>query len=424
MERQDTRPKLAISLYRIIYAAASVIAYATVPYAEHFFRRIAQGMHDFNGLLPKNENLNKKPVFWVHAVSMGESLVANGFISELRHAFPECCVAFTTTHPDVYANVKKKKTADLVAYFPLDSYVSMKRAFDRWRPDAVFVSETDFWPEFSWQCKTRKIPLMLINGRISSKIYSFYSKLPSLADIVFGSFESFAVQTPLDRDYLLSLGVSDAKIKVLGNMKTDLLPCSGSVPDEALAWKNNSRCVVLGSLHNVEFDLFSSVIKNRAEKYVIAPRNLANAKKWFEELNKLGFKVCLRSDIKLDSDIMILDSMGELAAFYSLADIAFVGGTIDKTVGGHNPLEVIQQNVPLVCGKNYRNFTDIIDGLKALEAVETVESKNDISATFDAIFASKEKSEKMTKAAAEFLNANKGVLKATLRLVEKMLPAF
>ena len=95
MGRQDTRPNLAISLYRIIYAAASVIAYATVPYAEHFFRRIAQGMHDFNGLLPKNENLNKKPVFWVHAVSMGESL---GQTAISASCFSRMLRLFTTTH--------------------------------------------------------------------------------------------------------------------------------------------------------------------------------------------------------------------------------------------------------------------------------------------------------------------------------------
>ncbi|MDD3000994.1 MAG: glycosyltransferase N-terminal domain-containing protein [Candidatus Riflebacteria bacterium] len=424
MERQDTRPNLAISLYRIIYTSASVVAYGAVPYAKYFARRVAEGLNNFNGHLPQNESLNKKPVFWVHAVSMGESLVANGFISELRQAFPKCCVAFTTTHPDVYANAKKKQTADIVAYFPLDSYVSMKRAFDRWHPDAVFVAETDFWPEFSWQCRKRKIPLMLINGRISSKIHSFYSKFPSLADVVFGSYECFAVQTLVDRDYLLSLGVSDSKIKVLGNMKADLLPDARFVPDAAIAWKNNSKCIVLGSLHNIEYDLFKSVIKNRAEKIVFAPRNLANAKKWFEELKKLGFKVCLRSDIKIDSDIMILDTMGELAAFYSLADAAFVGGTIDAAVGGHNPLEVIQQNVPLVCGKNYRNFTDIIDGLKAIKAVEIVETENEIIAAFDGILASQEKSAKMTKAATEFLNTNKGVLKATLRFVEKIIFTF
>ena len=128
----------------------------------------------------------------------------------------------------------------------------MQRVFDRWRPQAVFVAETDFWPELSWQCRSRNIPLILINGRISEKIARFYQQFPAFAELVFPAFSLLAVQTSADAERLFYLGVTADRVKVLGNMKADLTPATAASLEPFRNWLGPRRCLVLGSLHPSE----------------------------------------------------------------------------------------------------------------------------------------------------------------------------
>ena len=415
------RNKFALVMYRFLYGLASATIASYSLFAMRGFRRIKEGFTDYLGLLEPVKSAYGKPVFWVHGVSMGESMVAIGFVEELKNNFKNCRIVFTTTHPDVYANVKKRKIADRVAYFPLDNYFSVKRAFERWKPTAVFVSETDFWPEFSWRCKNEGVPLFLINGRISEKIERSYSKMPSIAEIVFGSYSLFAVQSLSDKARLDKLGVDDDKIKVLGNIKADLLSGVKPIAKDIAEWKGNEKCIVFGSVHPTEYEIIKPLLINRKEKIIIAPRNLDNSKKWHSELVKLGVKACLRSNLQAEANVMTLDTMGELASVYSLANVAFVGGSIDKKVGGHNPLEIIQQNVPLICGVNCRNFADIMAELKNVHGVEIVCDAKSIGSSIDKILGDKDYADNMAKNAFNVLQNNKGALIKTINIVKQIL---
>ena len=235
--------------------------------------------------------------------------------------YPNSTILFTTTHPDVVKDVKKKEIADSIAYFPLDNYRSMNRLFNRWRPDAVFVSETDFWPEFSNQCRQRNIPLMLINGRISSKITSFYTHAKGLSEVVFGAFSAFAVQTRSDADNLLEIGVPLDKIHILGNMKADFTHTNQVNLSDMSTWLNGRKLVVFGSLHPEEFEFLRPVFKKLASDkiaVIIAPRNITLADSWVNELNKDGINSSKKTELK-DSEIIILDTIGELASVYKLS---------------------------------------------------------------------------------------------------------
>ncbi|HOI92435.1 MAG TPA: glycosyltransferase N-terminal domain-containing protein, partial [Candidatus Rifleibacterium sp.] len=364
---------LALQAYRLLHGFAAMTGAAAAPVLSHYSRRVKNGFKDFFGQVQTATG----PVLWVHGVSMGESMVAAGFVTELRKKFPAYQIAFTTTHPDVYANICKRGIADLTAFFPLDNLVAMQRVFDRWQPKAVFVAETDFWPEFSWQCRSRNIPLILINGRISEKIARFYQQFPAFAELVFPAFSLLAVQTSADAERLLNLGVTADRVKVLGNMKADLTPAAAASLEPFRNWLGPRRCLVLGSLHPSEFAVLQPSLSHFAESgvaVIIAPRNPANCDPWLKELQGVGLATGLRSGIDAGaaSDILLLDSMGELAALYRLADVAFVGGSIDAAVGGHNPLEVMQQHVPLLMGPNCRNFADIVEQLKTADGIEIV----------------------------------------------------
>jgi 3-deoxy-D-manno-octulosonic-acid transferase len=413
------RASIALGFYRGLYALCLIPAFCVAPILGKFSRRIKEGFNDYFGNV-KIPSEMKEPVLWVHGVSMGESMVALGFAKELRKIYPNSTILFTTTHPDVVKDVKKKEIADSIAYFPLDNYRSMNRLFNRWRPNAVFVSETDFWPEFSNQCRQRNIPLMLINGRISSKITSFYTRAKGLAEVVFGAFTAFAVQTRNDADNLLEIGVPLDKIHILGNMKADFTHTNQVDLSEISAWLNGRKLVVFGSLHPEEFEFLRPVFKKLASDkiaVIIAPRNITLADSWVNELNKDGVNTSKKTELK-DSEIIILDTIGELASVYKLSSASFVGGSLDHNkTGGHNPLEVLQQNVPLVMGPYYRNFADIVEQLKKANAIEIINNAEEGYYTFKKIINDTSFAEKMTNAGNSVLNNNKGVVEKTINLV-------
>lgn len=408
----------ALQAYRLLHGLAVLPTAALVPVLQKRSRRISEGFKDYFGLVDRAA----KPVLWVHGVSMGESMVAAGFAGELRKRFPEHQIAFTTTHPDVHASFIKRRLADLVAYFPLDNLVAMRRIFDRWHPAAVFVAETDFWPEFSWQCSRRNIPLFLINGRISAKIADFYGRFPGLAGLVFDAFSLLAVQTKVDADRLLAIGVEADRIRVLGNMKADLTPQQQIDTEVFKHWIRGRRCLVLGSLHPAEFAQLKPAIQMLADHetaLIVAPRNPSLAAAWLSELQAIDSSAQLRSKLStaLCSRILLLDTMGELAGIYRLADAAFVGGSLDPAVGGHNPLEVMQQRIPLIMGPHCRNFADIVAQLQETGGIKIVDDCQGFADAARLLLSASPDAGLMVQSADAVLAQNRGCLQRTIQVV-------
>ncbi len=422
--RLDTRSKVALTIYRGIYGLISLLAFVLFFWIKPFSKRLSEGFYDYLGFLSKPERKANQPLYWVHGVSMGESLVAFAFIKRLKEKYPNAIIAFTTTHPDVYKTASSKNLAHVVSYFPLDFFIFMRRAFDRWQPTSVFVVETDFWPEFSWQCKLRGVPLYLINGRISYKIEGFYTKFKSIAKLVFGSYAGFFVQTAVDKANLESMGVSENYIKLLGNLKADLLPSSTKVSAEILNWAQDEKVLVFGSLHPLEFNMLKKLFKSRSEKIIIAPRNIRLAQSWAEQLAGMGLKVTLRSKLVdtagASSRILILDSMGELFSLYSMGVLGFVGGTLDPRVGGHNPLEVIHHGVPLAVGPYFRNFGDILDELVEVDAIWVVQGAAELDGAISEVLELECRGgiEPVVKRAKGVLQRHKGALVKTMDLLK------
>ncbi|KAF1082790.1 MAG: 3-deoxy-D-manno-octulosonic acid transferase [Candidatus Rifleibacterium amylolyticum] len=417
------RARATLALYRLSFGLAGLTAAAAAPWLGFYSRRVKEGFAHYLGLVPRCRNPR---VFWIHAVSMGESMVAYGFAAGLQREFPDYQMIFTSTHPDVIAGARRR--GFLASYFPLDTQVSMHRVFERCHPTAVFVCETDFWPEFSTQCRQRRIPLFLINGRISSKLAEFYQNFAGLAELVFGAYTMLAVQSAVDARRLLAAGVEASRVKVLGNMKADLTVAPGSVDLAAIkSWLAQRQTVVVGSLHPGEFNLllpvFCAQIK-QGRAVILAPRNPALAEAWQQQLESSGVACCRRSLGTTDAPLMLLDTMGELAAVYSLADAAFVGGSLVGDVGGHNPLEVIQQSVPLLMGPNCRNFADLVEELKAADAMLSCDDADAVSAAIERVLADKNLADAMIANASQVLAVNRGVLPATLQLVKECLSVF
>jgi 3-deoxy-D-manno-octulosonic-acid transferase len=424
--REDPRKAairhLTFAGYQTLFGAAVWGLSALTPLLSRIPGRLSQGFHHYFGGLPHPPA--DKPLIWLHAVSLGESLVACALMEEIRRLYPEIAIGFTTTHPGVLATVRRRNLATCSGFFPLDFLPFMARAFQRWQPIAVILVETDFWPGFSWLCRRRRVPLLLANGRLSAKLAGFYAAIPPAAELVFPGFSHFAVISPIDRDRLLRLGVDPNRISVTGNMKIDVKPggSTGFLRDLAV-WKGTKSLAIFGSVHPSEFPVLLPVIAGllvqTGVKCLLALRNPNLIATIEPHLKALGIGFLRRTSLPSSSPArcLILDTFGELSAAYSLADAAFVGGTIDATIGGHNPLEPMHFGVPVVVGPYHRNFQDVITELSASGGIVIAGDQPSILAALQNMLTNPEYRQQASKAVTSYLHANSGALARTMALL-------
>jgi len=454
-------------VYQGLYGLAFLVGAGGVPWLARRSRRIRDGIPDFLGGLASPP---AGPLVWVHGVSLGESLVALPLMQALKKACPGGRIGFTTTHPDVLATVRKKGLADVSGYFPLDFRPLMRRAFERWRPRLILVSETDFWPCFTGLARERGIPLVLVNGRISEKLCRFYASIPPLGREVFGGFTRLLVQSPGDAERLSAMGADPRKIEITGNLKVDLVPAvNPGLLAPFQAWKGTGRVVVFGSLHPSEFAGLLPVferLRERGIRLLVAPRNVAHAEEWEKVLRGRGLAVVRRSAWCLvggpsgapesgglgrpavDSadgpptcregqpdgasknvasgcrqpDILLLDTVGELASLYALGDAAFVGGTLDPAVGGHNPLEPIHLGVPTVIGPHARNVADLVEALTAEGGIQVAADPAEVGTALEQLCDDPAARGLQREAARQALRPHTGAMARTLAIVGGLLP--
>lgn len=409
-------------LYRLLHAIAFIIITPVIPLLVKHSQRVSSGLTDYMGLV---KPAKKNNVILFHAVSMGEARVAIAIAKKLRKRKRNYEYIFTTTIPDTMAYIKRAKVADSVAYFPLDNYFSIKIALKRWRPSLVVISETDFWPEFAFRCKVLNIPLMLVNGRISKNICCLYSKLSGLSSLIFDSFSKFLVQTRADQDRLLKIGVAPHKITIKGNIKADLNEThkTGGYSKYKL-WVNDSPTVVFGSIHPYEFKLLLPVFKKLSQKNymtIIAPRNINKSSQWIKNLAQQKISASLATDKSFKGNTMVLNTMGHLSDIYSFATIAFIGGTLDPEIGGHNPLEIIEKKVPVISGPHYRNFQDIMNQLIQKNAILVTDKNNEILLEIQKTISDKSYAKQKSENAFNVLLKNKGALDKTVSQLLKYI---
>lgn len=427
----DVRLAIALGLYQAAFGLALMGTAAVAPLLAGRARRIREGLQEYFGGLPCPPD---GPLVWVHGVSMGESAVAGALMDGLKKCAPHLRLGFTTTHPDVLATERRRKRADVAGYFPLDTWPGMARAFDRWKPAMAIVSETDFWPVFSQICRMRKIPLVLANGRISDKLHRFYTAFPAFGRAVFEPFTLLAVQSETDARKLREMGALPERICVTGNAKADLVaPAGTTAAHQTAEWAGTSRLLVFGSLHPLEFDVFLPIFKRICAeepdcRLLVAPRNISHVPAWEERLRAAGIRAVRRSALGeasatcRDATVMLLDTMGELASLYGLSAGAFVGGSLDPSVGGHNPLEVLNQGVPLVMGPHVRNFADLVGELVAAGAMRQAETAGQTYEILIDISRGVETRTALRNAAEDVLKRHRGALSRTLEHLFPLLP--
>jgi 3-deoxy-D-manno-octulosonic-acid transferase len=311
-------------------------------------------------------------VNWLHAASVGEIKSAKQIINFLSRTYSSNPVLITTS---TYAGkiTAEKMFEHKVILAPLDFYLIIKKFIKTFKPLRLFVLESELWPNMFTACKNNTVPVSIINGRISAKSLKTLKLVKPLAKNMFKGVLFASVQTADIAERYSLLGMKKEKLHITGNIKYDLLDASPSKSANAAAiiekldWQNE-KILVCGSTHPLEENIFISVfnrIKDELDlKIIIAPRHLERIEQIKTNLKTQNINFTLLSNIKTNENCQCLlaDKMGWLSAFYSQADLCFVGGSMVNK-GGHNLLEPAILKKPLIFGKNTQNSPVIAEKL-------------------------------------------------------------
>lgn len=374
---------------------------------------------------------------WIHAVSVGEVLAAKPLIDLLKARLPGCLVfVSTTTETGQRLARERLAAADGIFYFPLDWVGAVRRALRGLRPAAVIVMETEIWPNFLREARHQKIPVIFANARISERSFKRFKKwklaVGEFYSRVLQDPELFLTQTPEDAGRLIEMGAPEDRVEVTGNLKYDSEPPAvgklGAWLEEEIHRQERWPVVVAGSVVAEEEDavLAAYDLVQRQWRHallILAPRKPDRFETAAQIASKAGWNVIRRSSLALDvpldesADILLLDSIGELAGLYLFADAAFVGGSL-VPAGGHNILEPAWFSRPPVFGPFMDNFREMASQFLAAHAGIEVNSGDQLGRAWIQLIENNALRGRMGRAAREISERNRG---ATARSVDRIL---
>lgn len=409
-------------LYRLLYPLALL---AVGP-----FLLLARGRHYLPTLAGRcTLRLPEPPPdpLWIHAVSVGESMVASTLAQALDPDLPLLVTTVTPTGQERARHLLGDRAT--VAYLPFDLGWAVERFLGRMRPRGLVLIEGDYWPRLLASARRREIPIAVVNGRVGDRTHRRLEGKPRIARWLMGPVGRFGVQSSLDRDRLGSLGIARDRVTVTGNLKYEAPPPRPRPDLEARirTLAAGRPVLVAGSTMAGEeaavLEAFRSL--GGAALLVLAPRH---PERWTEVaalLARSGLRWLCRSELADEgpvgeADVLLLDSLGELPDVYRYARAAFIGGTLVST-GGHNPLEPARFGVPVVVGPSMSNFRDMAAQFDRADAWARVSEASELGATWQRWLEDPDAARAVGSRAAHLVDENRGALERTLDLIEPML---
>jgi len=385
---------------------------------------------------------NRPGAIWIHAVSVGEALSGITLAKRLKQAYPERPLVMSTTTLTGQALARERMTfADAIFYFPLDWAFCVRRAMRAVRPSIIVVLETEIWPNFLREARRREVPVVFVSGRISDRSFARYQRFfgvfgfflrPFLRDAL-ANATAFLMQSERDVERIRSLGAPLERVQVSGNLKYDLelpapTPISNWLATEAMRG-GRSPIIVAGSVVATEEPLaliaFGTLQgEHRKALLVLAPRKpecFDSAAQFIDDSHR---KFIRRSQLPVpgpsqngapagefsiadDVTVILLDSIGELASLYRVADGAFVGGSLVPS-GGHNILEPAAFGKIPVFGPSMENFAEIAARFTAAGAAVQVESPEDAGVAWIEFLRDPERAARMGETARKLVESSRG----------------
>lgn len=380
---------LISSLYNFFYSAALALAMLfSLPYWIFQMLRhgkYRRGLGERLGRVPARLQLLRQgePAIWVHAVSVGEVLAVAGLIDELRRRFPQHRVFVSTTTDTGQALARKRFGEANVFYFPMDFAFAIRPYMRALRPKMVVIAETEFWPNFLRQAHGSGARVAVVNARISDRSWPNYRRFRRLLRSLLANVDLFLAQTSQDAARLQEIGARPERVRVVGNLKFDMAaPAAPAIMQtlrQSIATNASRPVLVCGSTVEGEEPLLLKAFENLRVQHpkavmILAPRHperFPAAAALLEQMSIPFWRRSLWKGEPLNGGVLLLDTIGELAAVYALADVAFVGGSLVPR-GGHNIIEPAQHGVAIVVGNHTENFRDIVSLFHARDALRIV----------------------------------------------------
>jgi 3-deoxy-D-manno-octulosonic-acid transferase len=396
-------------------------------------RKYREGLSERLGRVPARLAAlgRERPLIWLHAVSVGEVLAASRLAGELDRAFPGHRLVVSTTTRTGQALARERFGSNRVFYCSLDLPWAVRSFLNALQPRLLILAETEFWPNLLSGCFRRGIPVAVVNARISDRSWPRYRLLRGLWRPFLSRLSRVLAQSETDADRLKAIGCLPERVSVSGNLKFDVR-ATGEAEAALLlkALAAGLRLIVAGSTLEGEESALLEAWPQLLEAdprlaLVLAPRHPERFSAVAAQLEKSAFPWVRRSDWGSEpagtltplkpGQIVLLDTIGELASVYSLAAVAFVGGSLIPA-GGHNPLEPAHFGVPIVIGPHYANFRDLTEDLLAHEALR-IAAKEDLSTTLIALLRDPAAAAEMGERARQVFASQAG---ATGRCVEAL----
>jgi len=326
---------------------------------------------------PDLASIGSKPVIWLHAVSVGESIAARPLLKALRLLYPDYAILVSNTTETGRTISSTFPEKDLCIYFPFDFLPAVRTALRSIRPALIIIMETEIWPNFTREATRLGIPVMLANGRISDRSFGRYLKFAWFFRHSLRQFSSLCMQTEVDRKRIIAIGAAPERTVVSGNLKYDIPFHPVEEVEKAelrrqYAIPNTLMAIVAASTHPGEEELILAAYRELLTTcdnlfLLLVPRHPERAIEVAALLErmKLPYRrrttlTALNAPLFQGGQVLLVDTIGEMMALYALSDLAFVGGSL-KPTGGHNLLEPASLGIPSLFGPYMNNFREIAD---------------------------------------------------------------
>ncbi len=385
---------------------------------------------------------------WIHAVSVGEVLAALPLAKQLKERYPDRrLIVSTTTATGQEIARERMQFADAIFYFPLDWPGPVRRALKTARPTVVIIVETEIWPNFLRECRHAGVPVIFVNGRLSERSYRGFRRAISLFGGALRSFLKrilndatlYLMQGEQDASRLLELGADATRVVVAGNLKYDLSdppdsPLSNWLAEEltrnhrhpiliAGSVMANEEIHVLRAFAEVERqfpDALLILAPRKPDRFDAAARIVAECRRGLVRRSKIALNGAASTELSEPGSVLLLDSVGELASLYRLADTVFVGGSLVPN-GGHNILEPAAFSKVPVYGPSMDNFREIAAKFLKADAAVQVNSSEALGAAWIGLLKNDVRTARMGAAARELVDQNRGATALVLARIAQIV---
>jgi 3-deoxy-D-manno-octulosonic-acid transferase len=403
------------------------------------YRKYVTSLPQRLGILPVSFNLDGDESIWIHAVSVGEVLTARALLQELRHRYPRLRIFLSTTTLTGYQVARNNlRHIDEVFYFPFDFAFIVRRTLRLVKPRIFIMMETELWPNLLRACGAAGVKTLLVNGRISSRSYPRYKLARAFFTHVLANVDRFCMQSEESARRIIEIGADPSRVTVTGSLKFDSLERPESV---AAADRGRNRVlryfrippdrpvvIAASTLKGEEEPVLEAFQRVRATRptalLIIAPRKPER----FDDVERLarrtGLNVARRSELRVDAeprhDIVILDTIGELAQLFQVATVVFVGGSL-VDAGGHNILEPAVFGKPIIFGPYMQNFAEIARAFLDNGAGIEVKNARELESMFLELLGDPVRRASLGAAARALVEANRGARGRSLDAIAGLL---